>query len=127
MRILHLDTGIDFQEVVVAVFVHHELHRARIGIPQEFAQLHGVSVHLPPDFLVQTKSRGRLHHLHVQTPRIMLLLATFRDPESCLCPLDELLQVHHCVIGYQATPTAADLISGALRNVHAKPGLVGYV
>ena len=64
-RVLHLNPGVHLNEVVVAVPVHQELHRARVDIAHVAGHLHRVGVEPVPDLLGHAPGGGVLHHLLV--------------------------------------------------------------
>lgn len=64
-RVLHLDARIDFEEVVLAVLVHHELHRAGVDVVDGARDLFGVRKERLAHGVVEV-GRGRdLDHLLV--------------------------------------------------------------
>lgn len=60
----HLDTWVDFQEVVGAILIHHELHSACIAVLDMACQLESIPVQRLPHLGVQAKGWRKLHHLH---------------------------------------------------------------
>lgn len=59
----HLDAGVYFQEVVIAVLVDHEFDSARIPVAHVLAQLHSIPVQRCPYLWVQGICWRYLHHL----------------------------------------------------------------
>ena len=71
----HLDAGVHFQEVVIAMLVDHEFDSAGIPVAHMLAQLHSVSVQHCSYLWVQAIRWRYLHHLRsihngACTPRI---------------------------------------------------------
>ena len=58
-----LYSGIDFQKVIAAMLVNHELHCASILVPNGFAQLDCICMESVSDALIQPKSRRHFHNL----------------------------------------------------------------
>ena len=63
--VFHLDAGVHFDEVVVAVLVHQELHSTGVDIAHFPGNLDCVIIELLALFRGNTKGRGELHHLLV--------------------------------------------------------------
>ena len=61
----HLDAGVHFDEVVVSVLVHQELHGTGVDIAHFPGNLDCVIIELLALFRGNTKGRGELHHLLV--------------------------------------------------------------
>lgn len=59
----HLDAGVHFQEVVIAMLVDHEFNSARISVAHVLAQLHSVPVQRGSYLWVQAIRWRYLHHL----------------------------------------------------------------
>jgi len=64
-RMLHLDTGVHLDEVVVPFAVHEELDGTGIEVPDMAGDLQGGSAELLPLGLGKAECRGKLHHLLV--------------------------------------------------------------
>ena len=60
--VLHLDAGIHLNEVVIAVFVHQEFHRARGDVAHVPGHLDGVRIELGAGSLRHAPGGGELHH-----------------------------------------------------------------
>ena len=63
--VLHLDAGVHFDEVVVAVLVHQEFHGTGVDIAHFLGDLDRIIIELPALFRGDAKGRGELHHLLV--------------------------------------------------------------
>ena len=61
----YLYPGVDLQEVVVAILVHHELNRAGIAVLHMARYLQGITVEGLPDVVIQPVGGSKLDHLQV--------------------------------------------------------------
>lgn len=59
---LHLETSVHFDEVVVAVAVEEKFYCTRILIAHMAGNLQGVVEDLLTDLRVEVRGRGNLHH-----------------------------------------------------------------
>ena len=79
---LHLNTGVHFNEVVVALIVHQELHGAGVDKADLLGDLHGVGAQFVAHLLGHGEGGRELHHLL----------------EAALQGAVALMQVHHIAV-----------------------------
>ena len=76
---LHLDTRVHFDKIVVSVFVDQEFHRTGVDIVDRLCNLHGVFIELVANLLRHAPGRGKFHDLLVAALQRAVALAEVAD------------------------------------------------